>query len=436
MDYQDYIQNYRNFVASSLTERMCSREIISRLQASGFIPLEEVKQLSPGDRVYRNVKDRTVLAAVAGKNPGNLRIVGSHVDSPKLDLKPVPFFEDGRLALMELHDYGWIKPYQWVNTPLALCGIVYTADSRQISFCLGCREDEPVFAIPDLPPHLSGKQMKKTAEEAFTAEQMNALCANAGKEGESAVDKVLSLLKNNYGVDAEDFTCADLCLVPAAPLRDVGFDGALLGGYGQDDRACVFASLQGLLETTSPTSTAVGFFVDKEEVASTGDTSAQSNALRNFIAMYTRKLGSDYSPYDTEFLLEKAQCISADVTGGFDPNFADLYDRRNIAYMGGGIAVQKYGAAGSGKFRASEASAEFMQTVRSILNAHDISWQTGTISKLGEGGGGTIAQFISRMGMDCVDAGPPLLAMHTSFELSAKSDLYASYSFYKAFMNS
>ncbi len=434
MNFQTYMQEYRNFLAASLTERMCAGEIMKKLKNSGFVPIEEKKNLSPGDKVYRNVKDRTILAAVVGKNVENLRIVGSHVDSPKLDLKPVPFFEEGRFALMELHDYGWVKPYQWVNTPLALCGVLYTADSRRVDFCLGCNENDPVFTIPDLPPHISSKQLTKTAEETFTAEQLNAICATVSGKNESAVDKVLSILKEKYNIELDDFSCADLCLVPIVPIRDVGFDSSLIGGYGQDDRACVFASLQALLETEKPESTAVGFFVDKEEVASTGDTSAQSSALRNFVKLYSGKIGSSYNSFDADFLLEKAQCLSADVTTGFDPNFPELFDPKNIAYMGGGVAVEKYGAAGSGKFRASEASAEFMQTVRTILNENNIKWQTGTMAKLGEGGGGTIAQFISRLGMDCVDAGPPLLAMHTSFEIAAKDDLYSSYQLYSAFM--
>ena len=434
-----YISDYCTFLNNSKTERFCSREVMQRLQSAGFVPLKEKSSLSTGDRVFKNIKDRTVLAAVVGRDPSQLRIVGSHVDAPKLDLKPMPFFEQGRLALMELHDYGWIKPYQWINTPLALCGIIFTTKGESIEFSIGLDRKDPIFSIPDLPPHISAEQMKKSMAEAFTAEQLNALCGNVSsrefEEGTGARNKVLTLLKDRYGLDTEDFSCADLSLVPAAELREVGFDRALLGGYGQDDRACVHASLTALTEMEIPQSTAVGFFVDKEEVASTGDTSAQSFALRNFTVTYAGLLGPDGKdrPYDPDVLLEEAQSISGDVTTGYDPNFPEMFDDLNIAYLGGGVAVEKYGAAGSGKFRANEASAEFMQKIRSILKDNDIPWQTGTLARLGKGGGGTIAQFLSRYGMDCVDAGPPLLGMHTPLEISAKKDLYATYRLYAGF---
>jgi len=427
-DVTSFSAEYKKFLALAKTERLCVREIASRLETAGFVPIEGLTHLVPGDRIYRLTKKRTIIAAVVGRNGEKFRLVGSHVDSPKLDLKPEPFFSAGRLALMKLHDYGWIKPYQWVNVPLELRGIIFTRDGNEVEFALGENDSGPVFTIPDIPPHVAGSQMKETMESGFNVSQLNAVA------GTGSAEAVLDLLKSRYGIGKDDFACADLCLVPHQKPVDVGFDGELIGGYGQDDRAPVFASLIALIETGIPNQTAVAFFVDKEEVASTGDTSAQSFVLRNFASAYARLIA--VRGCDADSLLEGAESISADVTTGFDPNFAEKFDETNIAYIGGGIAVEKYGAAGAGKFRASEASAEYMQVVRCILETEGIPWQTGTLAKLGVGGGGTIAAFLSRYGMDCVDAGPCLLGMHSPFEVGSKKDFFSSYRFYRGFFNS
>jgi aspartyl aminopeptidase len=432
-DVLSYSIEYKKFLNAAKTERLCVTELAARLEASGFKKLDEVSELKPGDRVYRNVKGRTLLAAVIGRSPERLRIVGSHVDSPKLDLKPEPLFEEGGMVLLKLHDYGWIKPYQWVNVPLELRGIIYDAAGRKHELALGARPGDPVLCIPDIPPHISGEQMKRPMEEGFSVAQLNALIA-AALPSSAALEAVLASLKRDYGLERRDFSCADLSLVPHQEAIDVGLGGELLGGYGHDDRSCVFAALAGLLGLGVPERSALGYFVDKEEVASTGDTSAQSVWLRSFVSAYARKLPG--LGLGADELLEAAQSISADVTTAFDPNFPDKFDPVNIARLGHGVAVEKYGAAGSGKFRAHEARAEYMQTIRETLEAASVPWQTGTLARLGVGGGGTIAAFMTRAGMDCVDAGPCLLGMHSPFEVGSKEDFYNCYRFYARFLAS
>ncbi len=427
-----YTKDYKDFLTVARTERLCAQELRRRLQEAGFRELEDVERLEPGDRVFRVVKGRTVMAAVIGSEPGQVSLVGSHVDAPKLDLKPQPFFEDGELVFMKLHDYGWIKPYQWVNVPLDLRGIIVLKDGTVKDIALGNRDGDPVFCIPDIPPHIAGAQRKLSMDDGFKVSQLNALAFCPPTLGTDAKEGLLGLLRKEYGVEERDFACADLSLVPHQPPLELGFGSSLIGSYGHDDRSAVFASLMAMLDVEAPRRTALCFFVDKEEVASTGDTSAQSFVLRNFVKTLCQKTRGE--SLDPDEVLSGAESISADVTTGYDPNFSSYFDQQNIAVLGGGIAVEKYGAAGAGKFRANEARAEYMHTVRALLEAESIPWQTGTLAELGVGGGGTIAAFLSRYGMDCVDAGPCLLGMHSPFEVGAASDFYASYQFYRAFL--
>ncbi|WP_320130658.1 aminopeptidase [uncultured Sphaerochaeta sp.] len=439
MDNKVFFSDYKDFLISSKTERLCTKEIINRLEASGFKPMDSFKNFSAGSRFYKVVKGRTVLAGVVGTHPERLRIIGSHVDSPKLDLKPQPFFEKGKLALVSLHDYGMIKPYQWVTTPLELQGIIMLKNGTEVQLSIGENEGEPLFSISDIPPHIASAQMKQPMSEGFNVAQLNAVvgCLDKSCSQDNAINKVNSLLKEKYGIEPGDFTCADLCLVPHNAPVDIGFDSSLIGAYGHDDRVCVYTSLMALLRCEVNEKTSICFFVDKEEVASTGDTSAQSFVLRNFIRAYVRHLDPSETGtkdcYDADDLLEQAQAISADVTTAFDPNFPEKFDEVNSAFLGSGVVVEKYGAAGSGKFRSNEASAEFMQTIRSIILKESIAWQVGTLARLGIGGGGTIAQFLSRYGMDCVDAGPCLLSMHSPLEICSKYDIYETYRLYYGF---
>ena len=429
MNIQDFSETYKHFLAQSKTERLCAKTIISTLERAGFTLMNRTDALHPGDKIYEIIKGKTVFAAIVGKEPTQLRLIGSHIDSPKLDLKANPLYGKENLLMLSLHDYGWIKPYQWVNTPLSLCGLVILKDGTEVPVDL----KDTAFSVSDIPPHISRDQMKQPMSEGFDVSFLNAVggCLDGSDTQSSAEEKIYAILKETYGIEKEDFAVADLCLLPKNEPTDVGFDKALIGAYGQDDRICAFTSLSALLDTAEPRHTALSWFVDKEEVASTGDTSAQSFALRNFLRRYCALIPGS----DVDDVLENAQAISADVTTAFDPNFASKFDDTNHADLGKGVVVEKNGAAGSGKFRANEARAEYAHRIRTLLDKEGIAWQTGALAKLGVGGGGTISPFLSRYGLDCIDAGPALLGMHSPFELSSKFDLASTYRLYRAFFS-
>lgn len=432
MNIQDLSASYKGFLSQSQTERLCVRTIIAALEKNGFSLMNRSSSLSDGDKVYEVIKGKTVFAAIVGKEPDKIRLVGSHIDSPKLDLKANPLYGKGNLLMLSLHDYGWIKPYQWVNTPLGLYGLVILKDGTELPVDL----KDTAFSIADIPPHISRDQLKQPMSEGFAVSQLNAIggCLDGSDSQSSVEEKVYGLLKEAYGIEKEDFAVADLCLLPKNEPMDVGFDHALIGAYGQDDRICAFTSLSALLATSEPRHTALSWFVDKEEVASTGDTSAQSFALRNFLRRYSALFTEQ--KFQADDLLENAQAISADVTTAFDPNFPEKFDETNHADLGKGVVVEKNGAAGSGKFRANEARAEYAHVIRTLLDQNHIAWQTGALAKLGVGGGGTISPFLSRYGLDCIDAGPAILGMHSPFELSSKFDLMSTTGLYQAFFAS
>ena len=428
-------EEYKNFLAANKTERLCVENMITALEEKGFRDINRKKKLKAGDTIYKNCKGKTLLAAVVGKKIGNLRIIGSHVDSPRLDLKPLPLYEDSELALLQSHYYGGIKKYHWVNTPLALHGVVITRKGKKVSIHLGEKEDEPKFIIPDLLPHLAQDQMKKTGAKLITGEQLNIICGHLPVRDKKIKDKikfnVLKYLHDNYGMMEEDFAIAELELVPAGQPMDIGFDRGLLGAYGQDDRVCAFTSFTALLETVKPQDTAIGFFVDKEEIGSSGDTGADSLVLLNFVADFVKKAGLTDSAIS---LMENGMAISGDVTSAMDPTFKEVNDPQNVSYLGRGVSVEKYGGSG-GKYHTLDTRAEYMAYMRDLLERNKIAWQTGESGKIDQGGGGTIAKFMARYGMDCVDAGPCMLAMHSTCEVTSKLDVHSAYQLYKAFFN-
>ena len=428
-------EEYKNFLAVGKTERLCVANLIGMLEAKGFRELGTVRSPRPGTGIYKNYKDKTLIAAVLGTEPTALRIVGSHVDSPRLDLKPTPLYEDAELALLQSHYYGGIKKYHWVNVPLALHGVAITRQGRRVAIHLGEGDDEPRFIIPDLLPHLAREQMKKDGGKLITGEQLNIICGHLPVQDKGIKEKikfnVLKYLHEQYDLIEEDFAIAELELVPAGRPVDIGFDRGLIGAYGQDDRVCVFTSARALLETVKPQSTAVGFWVDKEEIGSSGDTGADSLILHHFVAEYCRLAGVALSPLK---LLEEACSISADVTSAMDPTFKEVSDPQNTSYLGRGVSVEKYGG-GGGKFGTQDTRTEYMAYMRDLLIRNKIVWQTGESGKIDVGGGGTIAKFMARYGMDCVDAGPCMLGMHSTCEVTSKFDLYSAYRLYKAFFN-
>lgn len=429
-----FAEEFKNFMSISKTERLCIMNMQQGLEKQGFKNITTVKSIKHGSKVYKNFKDKVIIACVAGIDLNAFRLVGSHVDSPRLDLKPSPLYESNELALLQSHYYGGIKKYHWVNVPLALHGVAFTKSGEKIALHIGEKDDEPKFIIPDLLPHLAQEQMKKEAPKVIEGEDLNIIIGHIPVNDKDIKEKikytVLKYLHDNYGLIEEDFNCAELELVPAARPIDIGFDRALVGAYGQDDKVCAYTSYRAILETAGPAHTAVALFVDKEEIGSTGDTGAESFMLYTFAKEYCSKTGIDTDP---SVVLEQSKAISADVTGAMDPNFASVNDPQNVSYLGRGVSIEKYGGA-RGKSGTHDAHAEYMQYLRALADKNKIPWQTGENGKIDLGGGGTIALFLSRYGMDCADAGPCMLGMHSTCEVTSKADVYSAYRLYKAFL--
>lgn len=429
----EHAEGYKRFLSRAKTERECVAAIESELKKQKFHLLADRTKLQPGDRVYKIVKGRALVAAVVGNPQKSWRLVGAHVDSPRLDLKPNPLLQDGELALLQSHYYGGIKKYQWVNVPLSLHAVVHTRRGTQ-SFVVGEKAHEPRFMIPDMPPHLARDQMAKTAKDLVSGEQLQILVGNRpleqGAEAERVKLAVLQHLFDKYGIVEKDLLSADISLVPAGEPLDLGFDGSMIAAYGQDDRACSYAALQAIARLDRPAGVALAMFVDKEEIGSEGDTGAQSRILENFTAEMQRKLNLRETPAE---ILERATAISADVTEALNPNFKEISDARNTSLLGHGISIEKYGG-GGGKYSTNEASSEYMTWLVRLLESEKVCWQTGELGRLDLGGGGTIAMYLSRHGLDAIDAGPPLLSMHSTQEISSKVDIYHTFLAYRVFM--
>ncbi|MBT3814493.1 aminopeptidase [Candidatus Woesearchaeota archaeon] len=428
-----FAEGYKNFMKESKTERLCVENILKVLKKAGFKDISQAKEAKTGDKLYKSVRGKAVFAAIVGKNKEQWQLIGSHVDSPRLDLKPHPVYEDSGFGLMKTHYYGGVKKYHWVNTPLALHGVAFTKAGKQIKISIGDKENEPKFIIPDLLPHLAKNQMERKANKIVEGEELNILVGHLPVKDEKIKEQVkftvLKYLNEKYGLIEEDFAIAELELVPASNPMDIGFDSALIAAYGQDDKVCVYTSLMALLETKTPNNTAIGMFVDKEEIGSMGDTGAASFVLQNFAYDYVSTCGLKL---DVSRLFENSNAVSADVTAGMNPNYKDVHDPSNASYLGKGVSVEKYGG-GGGKYSTHDAHAEYMQYIRGLLDKNKISWQTGELGKIDLGGGGTIAMFLSRYGMNCLDAGPSILGMHSPCEVTSKADVYSAYLFYKAF---
>ncbi len=423
-----FSDEYKTFLNSSKTERLMAANILSDLKKKGFKPLDSFKRIKKGDRFFKDIKGKAIIAGVVGKDKDAFQIVGAHMDSPRLDLKPNPLYEDSEIALMHTHYYGGVKKYQWVNVPLALTGIVFTKSGKKVDISVGLAKDDPVFIIPDLEPHLARKQMEKDAKTVIEGEDLNVLAGTIPYEGKDLKDAVKHL-NDKYGMIEEDFNTAELELVPVHPPKDIGFDRSLIGAYGQDDKVCSYAAYRALLDVKDPKFTAIALLVDKEEIGSMGDTGAQSFMLINFAEEYIKLTGSKGSAHQ---ILERSRAVSADVTAALNPTFKDVQDPHNAVLLGKGIAIEKYGGAG-GKYSSNDASAEYMSYIRQLAQKNNIPWQTGELGKVDQGGGGTIAMFLSRYGMDCVDAGPCALGLHSPMEVTSKADIYAAFRFYRAF---
>lgn len=429
-----FAEDYKAFLSKAKTEREAVEEILEEATKRGFS--------SEGPRkVMRVNRDKAIALAVLGRKPleEGLRIIVSHIDTPRLDLKQNPLFEDLDLAFFRTHYYGGIKKYHWVSLPLALHGVVVKEDGTQVKIRLGEEEGEPVFTCPDLLPHLSRRiQEEKKLKEAIEAEKLTALVGHIPfSDDEEAKERVklnvLKLLRDHFGLKEEDLISAELQLVPAGKARDLGLDRSFVGGYGQDDRVCAYCALRAILEVEDPDWTALALFVDREEIGSDGNTGAKSRFLEMFLVDLLRIQGREPSEILLKEALFRSKAISADVTAGVDPNYKEVHEIQNNARVGYGVALSKFTGAG-GKYASSEASAEYVAEIRRILNREGISWQMAELGKVDEGGGGTVAKYLAFYGMDIIDCGTPLLGMHSPFEVASKADIYETFRAYRAFL--
>ena len=441
---ETYCRQYLGFLSVAKTEREAYNLAVSLAAEAGYCDLNAVSEtVKPGMRIFRGCNGKTLFLARLGRRPlsEGLHIVGAHIDAPRLDAKPNPIYQDSDLVLLDTHYYGGIKKYQWVTMPLALHGIVVRQDGTKVEINIGEAPGDPVFVITDLLPHLGKEQAKKTLSEAITGEGLNVLLGSmpvAEKHDEKDVkDKVklniLRLLENTYGICEEDFASAELELVPAGPARELGLDRSMLLGYAHDDRICAYAGLRALLdEDEMPEYTSVVLLCDKEEIGSVGATGMDSSFFENSVAELIAVAEKPYSDLTLRRCLEKSRMLSADVNVLHDPNYPDVSSPNNMAAMNAGVVLCKY-TGSRGKSGSSEASAEFMAELRRIFNQAGVVWQTGELGKVDLGGGGTIALFLARYGMDVVDCGVGLMSMHAPWEVAGKLDTYMAYKGYNAF---
>ncbi len=431
----EFCEEYRSFLSEVKTEREAVDYIIMQAEQHGFVNIDSS---IPSERYYKIYKNKSVALWVKGSEPSDkgMRIIGSHMDSPRLDLKQNPLYEEVDLSLMKTHYYGGIKKYHWLARPLALHGVVILKNGLRLPLVIGEKDTDPVFCISDLLPHLAKSQAGKKLSEAFDGEKLNILVGSIPL-GDSKIKErfklaILKHLHDQYDMTEEDLVSSEFELVPSGPARDLGFDRSLIGGYGQDDRACVFTSLKAILETKNPVRDSLCLFFDKEEIGSEGNTGAKSKFFEDFISDVMEAQGTPSSERMLRKSLLNSSMLSGDVNAGIEPDYQDVHEKRNAAKLGYGICVTKFTGTG-GKSGSSDASAEFMGMIRSIFNDNNIQWQTGELGKIDQGGGGTIAKFLAVYGMDIIDCGPALLSMHSPFEISSKADIYMTYKAYKAF---
>jgi aspartyl aminopeptidase len=434
----DLAEDYKAFLNAAKTEREAVAEIARRLGRAGFKPLTGPRS---GKRVFQVFRDKVLALAVLGQEPlsAGLRLIASHIDAPRLDLKQNPLYEEVDLALMKTHYYGGIKKYQWLARPLALHGTLFKRDGEKIEMAIGEKPEDPVFTVADLLPHLARKvQMEKKLSEAVEGEKLNILVGSLPLGPRETKERfklaILKVLHDRYGLVEEDLISAELEVVPADRARDVGLDRGLIGAYGQDDRVSAFSSLAAVLDLPKPEQNLVLLFFDKEEIGSEGNTSARAQILETFLHGLFELKGEAFSPEILGRTLENTRALSADVAGALDPDYQEVHEKRNAPRMGYGLCLTKFTGSG-GKYGSSDAHAEYLFWVRQVFNREDVAWQTGELGKVDEGGGGTIAKFLAALGLEIVDCGTPVLSMHSPFELVSKADLFMTYKGFKAFLS-
>lgn len=436
----DFAEGYKKFLNKAKTERKTVEEGIKLARENGFVDIEEIKtSKKEASKIYAVNKDKNLILAVIGKDvKDGFNLIMSHVDSPRLDLKINPLYEDEELAYLKTHYYGGIKKYHWPTIPLALYGVIVLETGKKIEINVGDEEGDPVFMITDLLPHLGREQAKKPLSEAVQGEELNILAGSIPIKDKNIKEKVklavLEYLNKKYRIKAGDFFSAEIQAVPAGSARDLGFDKSLIASYGQDDRVCAYTSLRAILEAKQTDKTQVCFWTDKEEIGSEGNTGAQSLFLENFAADLLEITGSASGMREVYKMFSKSSALSSDVTAAIDPDYKAVYDMLNNARLGYGLAVERYNGYG-GKYHTSEANAEYAAKIRNIFNTNKINWQAVSLGKVDGGGGGTIAMFLAKRNMDIIDAGVPLFNMHAPLEISSKADVYSSYLAYKAFFS-
>lgn len=432
-DMESYCADYRKFLDAGKTERECAGELVRLAEAAGFRAFTRGMELKTGDKLYFSNRSKSVYLARIGKQPLSVgaQIAAAHIDSPRLDLKPNPLYEDGELAYFKTHYYGGIRKYQWTTVPLELRGVVALKNGETVPVRIGADEGDPKLVITDLLPHLGAEQNKKPLGEAIPGETLNLLLGSRPLPDSEGSDRVklavMQLLNEKYGIVEEDLTSAELEAVPASMSCDIGLDRSMIGAYGHDDRVCAYAAFRALVDLEeTPEKTAVCILTDKEEIGSDGVTGLQSAAFDTFMEDLCEAQG-----VPLRVCLEKSFCLSADVTAAFDPNFSDVFEKRNAAWLNHGVGLCKYTGA-RGKSGASDADAETVAYVRSLFDEADVLWQIAELGKVDAGGGGTVAAYMANRNIATLDAGVPVLSMHAPFEVVAKLDCYETYKGMKA----
>ena len=434
----EYCKQYMQFLNNSKTEREIVKSSKELAEKNGFKSICEYEKLKAGDKVYYINRDKSMYLAIIGQNPieNGINIIGSHADSPRLDLKPNPLYEDSGLAFLKTHYYGGIKKYQWTTIPLAIHGVVVKANGEKIEVKIGEDDEDPIFTITDLLPHLAQEQMERKLKDGVHGEDLNILIGSIPFEGEKGAEAVklniMNILNQKYGITEMDFVSSELEIVPAFRARSMGFDSSMVAAYGQDDKICVYTSLTALLKLENPKTTAVCIISDKEEIGSVGATGMHSRFFENTVAEILALTG-DYNDLRLRRTLQNSYMLSSDVSAAFDPNYPSVMEKKNCAYFGKGLVLNKYTGA-RGKSGSNDANPEYIAQLRKIFDEAKVAFQTAELGKVDEGGGGTIAYIPAAYSMNVIDCGVAVLSMHAPWEITSKSDIYEVEKGYEAFL--
>lgn len=436
-EVMEYNEGYKDYISKNKTERACVKDSIRLAKEKGFKPLDSFETLKPEDKVYVNNRDKNIALFVIGNKPltEGMRILGAHIDSPRMDLKQNPLYESEGFVLADTHYYGGVKKYQWVTIPLSLYGVVAKKDGTVVDVVIGEDDNDPVVGISDLLIHLAAEQLDKKAAKVIEGENLDVTLGNmplVGEEKDAVKANILKLLKDKYDIEEEDFVSAEIEVVPSGKARDYGLDRSMIAGYGHDDRVCAYTSLTAILDMDVCDYTCCTILVDKEEIGSVGATGAQSLFFENTVGEMLVKMGID-SFVQTRLTLSRSKMLSSDVSAGVDPLFVSVNDKKNAAYLGNGIVFNKYTGA-RGKSGSNDASAEYVARIRAVMDESNIHYQTAELGKVDLGGGGTIAYILGNYNMDVIDAGIAVLNMHAPMEVVSKVDVYETYQAYKAFL--